>query len=621
MTLLAPIAILIWWAMPGVILARRLYGSQPGGWGAALLAGPAWGYALSSLMLLALWMAGVRTFWLLLAPVPAAVVVWPARRLGSLLTVPAITRREVAAWGFVVLAIVAIVGRPFANIGKEVPEGRAYRAYFTADFVWAMAVVAEVSKGDVPPKNPYYNDGSLHYYWLMHLLPAAEYHLAPNFFSILDVLRANALWAAITFGGFFYFFVRHFISRPWPAAIACVGALWCSSFEGFDRLLYVWRRTGSLEFDSTLDYLRGLNIDAVGNWMYQGMKIDGIHRLLLYQPQHQVGYMLGFSALLLLAQARDCSRALLLLLCGTFLGLSLLFSSFAGGIFLAMTGAYEGLRLIQARRWRAFVPCALALAAPFAMAVALGTALDYVDPINEGRLPLVIGLNPLAAYRVAWTFWLNFGPVLIVAAAGLAIALRRRTAPRLIPLLTALAVSTTFYFLVDVLDVQGAGGLCRPEHRENDVHRADATLCHRHRRALVGARVGSMDGNDRDSRSGAGRAAHGPDRRLQHAGRMDAGNGSRLSMDGGSQPRGDRRAELDQGFHGKGCPRSGRTRAPWPRHVGVYHGLRRTAHGRRDSAGHGSAGQVRNDQRPGQGRDLRSHICPDHTRALGRLLH
>jgi hypothetical protein len=120
-----------------------------------------------------------------------------------------------------------------------------------------------------------------------------------------------------------------------------------------------------------------------------------------------------------------------------------------------MTGVYGGLRLIQARRWRAFAPCALAVAAPFAMAVALGTALEYVDPVNGGRLPLIIGLNPLAAYRVAWTFWLNFGPVLIVAAAGLAVALRCKTTPRLIPLLIALVVSTTFYFLVDVLDVQG----------------------------------------------------------------------------------------------------------------------------------------------------------------------
>jgi hypothetical protein len=441
--------------MPGVVLARRLYGRQPGGWAAALLAGPTWGYALSSLVLLAFWAAGIRSFyWLMFAPVPAALLVWPARGLAGTLTVPTITRREIGAWVFVMLAIIAIVGRPYAKIGSDVAEGRAYRAYFTADFVWAMAIVAEVSKGDIPPKNPYYNNDSLHYYWLMHLLPAVEYHHAPNSSSVQDLLIVNALWTAMMFGGFFYFLVRHFVDRPWPAAVACGGVLWCSSFEGFDRLLYVWRRSGSLDYQATLNYLRTLNIDAVGNWSYQGMKVDGLHRLLLYQPQHQVGYVLGFSALLLLAQSRDCSRAALLFLCGAFLGTSLLFSSFAAGIFLTMAATYEAIRLIQARQWKAFVPCAIAALAPFGAAFALGVALQYVDPVTGGRLPLTLGVNPLAAHRVAWIFWLNFGPVLFVATAGLVVALWRGMLPRLIPLVTALAVCTVFYFLVDVPDVQ-----------------------------------------------------------------------------------------------------------------------------------------------------------------------
>src|SRR5580765_3411437 len=52
------LAVLVWFAVPGVVLGRRLYGRQAGGWPAALLAGPAWGYVLSSLVLLGLWAAG-----------------------------------------------------------------------------------------------------------------------------------------------------------------------------------------------------------------------------------------------------------------------------------------------------------------------------------------------------------------------------------------------------------------------------------------------------------------------------------------------------------------------------------------------------------------------------------
>jgi hypothetical protein len=443
------LAILIWFAVPGVLLARRLYGRQPGSWAAALFAGPAWGYVLSSLVLLGLWVAGIRGFgWLMLAPIPAALLVWPAKRLAGTLTVPPIARREIAAWALVTVAVLAIIGPSFAQLGRDLPEGRVYRAYFTADFVWAMAIVSEVSKGDIPPHNPFYANDSLHYYWLMHLLPAVEHHAAPGAFSIDQLLLVNALWTAITFGGFFYFFVRHFVDRPWPAALACVGVLFCSSYEGLDRLWWIWKT------NAPMDYLRTLNIDAVGNWIHQGMKIDGVHRLLLYQPQHQIGYILGFSALLLFVQARDCSRWPLALLAGAFLGMSMLLSSFAAAIFAVIVAIYAAIRLIQLRTWKAFVPSAIAAALPIAAALWLSAALQYVDPVDGGRPPLTIGLNPLAANRVMLTIFLNFGPVLMVAAAGLAAGMRAGMLPRFVPLLVALAVNALFYFMVDVVDVQ-----------------------------------------------------------------------------------------------------------------------------------------------------------------------
>ena len=443
------IGVLIWFAVPGVLLGRRLYGGQPGGWPAAFLAGPAWGYVLSSLALLGLWAGGVRSFrWLMLAPIFAALMAWPFRRLASNLSVPRIGRRDVGACALVLLSVVAIVGLPYAHIGEDLPEGRAYRAYFSADFVWEMAVVAEVSKGDMPPQNPYYLNDVLHYYWLMHLLPAAEHRAMPRAFSVEQLLLVNALSAALAFGGFFYFFVRHFVDRPWPAALACVGVLCCSSFEGLERLIWIWQA------DAHIGVLRTLNIDAVANWFYQGMKIDGVHRLLLYQPQHEIGYLLGFSALLLIVQARDCSRAALMFLCGLFLGMSLLFSSFAAGIFAIAAAAYESARLIAARRWKAFLPCALAAAVPLGAALALGIVLQYVDPVDGGNPPLTFGLNPLAGHRVGMSVFLNFGPVLIVAVAGLVAVLWRRMLPRFVPLFITLAVCTLAYFYVDVPDVQ-----------------------------------------------------------------------------------------------------------------------------------------------------------------------
>src|SRR5262245_56137558 len=139
------LGIVAWFSLPGVLLGWRLYGGRPGGWTAALLAGPAWGYVLSSLVLLGFWAFGIRSFQvLMLAPVPALVLVWPAGALAGNLNPPEFTRKDLTAVAFVLLAVLAIVARPYSQVGVDLPEGRAYRAYFTADFVWAMAVTAEV---------------------------------------------------------------------------------------------------------------------------------------------------------------------------------------------------------------------------------------------------------------------------------------------------------------------------------------------------------------------------------------------------------------------------------------------------------------------------------------------
>lgn len=436
--------VISWFAVPGVLLARRLYGSA-GGRLTPLVAGPAWGYVVSSLSLLALWWAGVRSpGWLLLAPVLAAAVVWPARRLAALVSPPALTRRDVAPLACLVLAAVTIVARPYSRVGADLAEGRAYRAYFTADFVWEMTIAAEVAKGDMPPQNPFYPNDALHYYWLMHLLPGAEHRAAGDAVRLDDILLTNAFWVSLVFVAFLYWLVRHFVESPWAAAGGCAFVLFCSSFEGADRLWALWRGGGRL------DSLRYLNIDAVGNWIYHGMKIDGLHRAMLYQPQHQLGYVLGASALVLLVQARDASRPALLFLAGVFLALSLVLSTVAAAILAAGAAVYESYRLVQARQWTAFVTCSIAAALPVAAVLGVIAGLRYVDTASGGNPIVRLGVNPLAARDIAWTWFLNFGPVLIVAALGVAAAIWRRSAARMIPLAATLAAAIVFYFLVDI---------------------------------------------------------------------------------------------------------------------------------------------------------------------------
>jgi hypothetical protein len=445
-SVLRQIAVLLWFAVPGVLLAHRIY-RLPGGWAAALLAGPAWGYALSSVSLVVLWAAGIRTFaWLMAAPIPAAIVAAAAGRRAPSLSFPRFTRSDIGPWALVALAVPAIVGLPFAHIGTDLPEGRAYRAYFTADFVWQMAVVAEVSKGDMPPRNPYHTRDALRYYWLAHLLPAAEHRSAGPHVRLEQVLLVDAVWMALAFTGFFYFFVRHFVERPWAAALACVGVLFCSSFEGIHQIWSLWQR------GRPLAGVRDVNIDAITRWVYQGMPIDGLHRLLLYQPQHQLGYLLGLSALLLVIQARDCSRPAWLGLAGLFLGLAVLMSPFGAGMLSLIVAAYAGWRLMQARRWTAFVSGGLAAGVPVLAALGVSRALGYVDAASTVARA---GVNPIALRSWQMAILLSFGPVLLVALAGLFAAAVRRSLSRFVPIGVVLAVCAIFYVFVDVPDVQG----------------------------------------------------------------------------------------------------------------------------------------------------------------------
>ena len=64
---------------------------------------------------------------------------------------------------------------PYERVAEPTTDGHAYRAYFTADFVWGMTVTAEVAKGDVPPANPFLSTQPLRYYWMSHLLSGAVY--------------------------------------------------------------------------------------------------------------------------------------------------------------------------------------------------------------------------------------------------------------------------------------------------------------------------------------------------------------------------------------------------------------------------------------------------------------
>ena len=429
--------------VPGVWLVRRIAGAA-GGWLMPIAFGPLAGQALGSVALTALWAAGGRGLWTIpAAALVVAVLIVPARRLEGRWRFPRPDPGDALALLLLLLMVPLIVGLPFSKVGKPVAGGVAYRSYFTADYVWRRAVVAEIAKGDFLPANPYYVGDTMHYYWLPHVLSGVEYRAVQGRIDLDQLLLMRSVFIDVFFVALLYGFARLFVG-PWAAAAGIAAVTFCSSFEGLCAIL-VYNRDGV-----PLTQLRNLNIDAVSRWFYEGMPIDGMPRLLMYQPHHQLGYamgLLGLSAVGLRARRSDGAA---FGVAGILLGLSTLVSSFAGLMFTGAAALYEAVSVVRAQEWRRGIVHALAAAVPLGVTVALVLLFQYVD--SAGSV-IQFGLNPMSTHQVAWVTFISIGPVVLIGAAGACVAWQRRQQD-VILIGALIATSLIFYFLIDVRDHQ-----------------------------------------------------------------------------------------------------------------------------------------------------------------------
>ena len=442
------VATVAWVALPGVALVRPLLAHAAGSQLSAWLIGPALGFGFSVFGLLLIWAAGVQNwFAIVIAPTLTWLLVWAARRWGGpSLRVPSFDRRDVLAVAAVLLIVPFITFTPYDHVAEQVADGEAYRAYFTADFVWAMTVTAELAKGDVPPVNPFLTGETVKYYWMSHLLSGALYrNLTGAGITTEQVILLDGLAFSLAFVAFFYWLARAAGATPIFAAMALAVGFLANSYEGLERLWTYWN------LGEPLNVVKTLNIDAVTRWFYQGMPVDGLQRLLLYQPHHLTGYAMALAALWLVALADDVTGIAVALWAGILLGLAFLFSTFTAIIAGAGVGILYAFRLLRTRAYGAIWQCAVLGAAPVAVGVGISTFLGYTDP--EDGLLLKLGLNPVAARRWPLMFLLSFGPLLLTGVIGLlrpAWVLRDGLAS------AALVVSALiFYVIADVPDMEG----------------------------------------------------------------------------------------------------------------------------------------------------------------------
>ena len=221
--------------LPGLLILRAIAPTQ--GWLPVMAFGPLVGQALGCLVMTGLWVAGGRDVWLLVVtPMIVAMLALPARRLRDRWQLPATEPGDAIALALLLLIVPLVVGLPFAHVGEITPDGQAYRAYFTADYVWRRAVVIELAKGAALPVNPYFAGDVLHYYWMPHVLTGAQYRFAASWASLDELLLIRSIAIDLFFVAFLYGMVRVFRVKPWAAAAGVAFVILSTSFEGLYAL-------------------------------------------------------------------------------------------------------------------------------------------------------------------------------------------------------------------------------------------------------------------------------------------------------------------------------------------------------------------------------------------------
>jgi hypothetical protein len=420
--------------LPGLPIGFALFGrDHAAGW----VGGAALGYAISGFALwlpVQLHLPGVGPGFSSWTIVTLASFL-TFRRVGPLVTVPRWTRRDTLALVLVLLAVPGLVWLPFTRIGSLDQEGnRRYRAYFTADFLWHVALTAELARMASPPRNPYLVSRPLNYYWSYFVVPAfiSKTGLLPFTHTYLTI---NALCAGLVFVSMIFMFAWLTIPRAGPVAVGTLLALVAASAEGVHAMWTLWQ--GGRPFEE----LRHLNIDAITYWFLRGLTVDGLPRSLWYTPQHAAACALSLIALAVPAYA-PAGRPVVGLVSGVALGCALIVSPAIGGAFSLIYGLTAICCALRSRsRWFASLVTTATAAVPTAMALAWCIFSGTFEGAGEA---VAFGLSRSAMAAPLMTPMLALGPLLVIAIPALVLGWRVRIEA---PIVAATVGFALFYFV------------------------------------------------------------------------------------------------------------------------------------------------------------------------------
>ena len=411
---------------------------------AGWVAGALMGYGMTAVTIWMLVQAGVTsTAFMVLAPLCIGLGTWwTLRGREPWVPLPSWKRRDTIALLLVLLIVPLLQWRPFARIGELDADGaRRYRAYFTADFLWHVALTSELTKFSSPPRNPYLSRRPLHYYWSYFVVPAVIAARLPVLPDLQSHLLVNAACAGLLFVAMIFVLAWCIVPRAGPVAVGVTCVLLASSAEGSYALWDYWSR------GRPLSALGQLNIDAITSWWFQTLTIDGLPRSLWYTPQHAMAC--AFAAIALTVATHGGARVPFgaTLAAGLSLGLAVAFSPFLGGTFSLI---YGGIAVWTALR--AGQPLAVARYAVAAVPVAVAVGWCVLSGTFEGAGGSVaIGLSSRAAVAPLALLGLALGPVLVPAAAALLLG-SGRTWPISTPVIATTAGLCLLFFVTLTLE-------------------------------------------------------------------------------------------------------------------------------------------------------------------------
>ena len=389
---------------PGWPLGFALFGRRHA---AAWVCGAVLGYGLTAL---ALWVpiaAGVPSgMSFMLAWVTLMLATWLGvrRRDTPLVALPPWRSRDTAALLFVLLLVPMILAAPFLKVGSADQAGnRFYRAYFTADFVWHMALTAEMTKFEMPPVNPYLAENRIHYYWTYFLFPTAM--VTSTDVAVEQALKLNTFCAGLVFLAVIFITTWSAVASAVPTGLAVAFAVVAASAEGWFGVYRMVARGAGLAG------LRHLNIDALSYWIFRGLSIDGLPRSLWWIPQHATACALGLVPLIVAGRGGAQAPLPAILTAGVALGLSLAFSPLLGAGCALVYGLVVAADAIAMKR-----PLALASHALITVPLLAAAAWCRANEMFEGaEAALHIGFAGHVRNAPFIAPVLALGPLLVAA--------------------------------------------------------------------------------------------------------------------------------------------------------------------------------------------------------------